>query len=232
MTIGSAKQSKLVTEEMLDFGYFEPSITFTLNCRFAMDMDFVLLMNGDVSKSDKFIDTKELQNYCLDDTSTRKMMDLGIDIESIYSSMNSTIYSSPESKSRMNLRLCKFKDQNYVLLDDLFMTDIYNEVRLNDNEQSAEVTKKYTFDIIKSIDETFRNADVINGYIVVIQWASRSFLSESPRHQNHTLMYICDKAFVKQLINYDITEQEFLDKVIILGKTGLRGENRTNIQLN
>ena len=139
--------------------------------------------------------------------------------------------------------LLKNNDIQFVVLDldqfDYFNSSVIGYLMMMHNE-FVEAGKNFIFtqanehifDIIKSIDETFRNADVINGYIVVIQWASRSFLSESPRHQNHTLMYICDKAFVKQLINYDITEQEFLDKVIILGKTGLRGENRTNIQLN
>jgi hypothetical protein len=193
---------------------------------------FYLLWGVSQGKQDKTTESKGLFQLDSQNELIPKLISRGVDLEGLYSSLNSDLYASKGPGYELNLHLTSFRDLDYVYMDNLGVLTQYNENRMGTKEQRATIATQYAIDVLKGMHIAFsKSSELIDGYLITIYWSSKQFGASYAEDVDHVLCFVCEKDNVRQLLNFDITDQEFIDNMFILGSTGKQSANRVKITL-
>lgn len=131
----------------------------------------------------------------------------------------------PKETSEVSNQTEIFKEKNY-LVSSYLDKRAYNSNRVNQAERTAIIVQEY-FPIIKKKEEFLLSQKEIDGIKLEVKIAFRDFADNSSRTQFDELKFYVLKDVLKLFINADITNQELVDKSIIL----LNG-NRVGVNLS
>jgi len=126
-----SQESSSLKNHELEFIYFEPSLAFTTNYSGALKLTHMHILGIQLEDSEDFIRTDKLYGGYFDNSMINAMEINGADIAKFYNKIDKSFFSSKLSKTFSNLSLCKYRDTNYVFLDDVIITDIYNSDRMS-----------------------------------------------------------------------------------------------------
>jgi hypothetical protein len=118
-----------------------------------------------------------------------------------------------------------FKEKKY-LVSSYLDTRAYNSNRVNQAERIARTIQEY-FPVIKEKEESLLSLKEIDGLKVEVKIAFRDFVDKSSRTQYEELKFYVPKDSLKLFIDADITDQELIDKSIIL-----LNDNRVRVNLS
>lgn len=107
-----------------------------------------------------------------------------------------------------------FKEKKY-LLSSYLDTRAYNSNRVNQAERIARTIQEY-FPVIKGKEESLLSLKEIDGLKLEVKIAFRDFVDKSSRTQYDELKFYVPKDVLKLFVDADITDQELVDKSIIL----------------
>ncbi len=118
-----------------------------------------------------------------------------------------------------------FKEKKY-LVSSYLDKRAYNSNRVNQAERIARTIQEY-FPIIKGKEESLLSLKEIDGLKLEVKIAFRDFVDKSSRTQYEELKFYVPKDALKLFIDVDITDQELIDKSIIL-----LNDNRVRVNLS
>jgi hypothetical protein len=118
-----------------------------------------------------------------------------------------------------------FKEKKY-LISSYLDKRAYNSNRLNQAERTARTVQEY-LPIIKKKEELLLSLKEIDGIKLEVKTAFRDFADKSSRTQFEQLKLYVPKDALKSFIDADITDQELIDKSIIL-----LNDNRVRVNLS
>lgn len=117
-----------------------------------------------------------------------------------------------------------FKEKKYIVCSYSDGTE-YNTIRVNQAERSARTIQKYLPEI-KRKGKLLLAAKEIEGVELKVKIAYRNFVNESQSSYENLQFYV-PKDVLKLFIDADITDQELVDKSIIL-----LNDNRVRVNLS
>ncbi|MDQ3062917.1 MAG: hypothetical protein M3R14_08670 [Acidobacteriota bacterium] len=118
-----------------------------------------------------------------------------------------------------------FKEKKY-LVSSYLDKRAYNSNRVNQTERTARIVQEY-FPVIKKKEELLLSLKEIDGIKLEVKIAFRDFVDKSSRTQLDELKFYVSKDVLKLFIDADITDQELIDKSIIL-----LNDNRVRVNLS
>lgn len=118
-----------------------------------------------------------------------------------------------------------FKEKKY-LVSSYLDKRAYNSNRINQAERIARAIQEY-FPVIKGKEEFLLSLREIDGLKLEVKIAFRDFVDKSSRTQYEELKFYVPKDSLKLFIDADITDQELIDKSIIL-----LNDNRVRVNLS
>jgi hypothetical protein len=118
-----------------------------------------------------------------------------------------------------------FKEKKY-LVSSYLDKRAYNSNRVNQAERIARTVQEY-FPVIKKKGELLLSLKEIDGIKLEVKIAFRDFVDKSSRTQFDELKFYVPKDVLKLFIDADITDQELIDKSIIL-----LNDNRVRVNLS
>jgi len=118
-----------------------------------------------------------------------------------------------------------FKEKKY-LVSSYLDKRAYNSNRVNQAERTARTVQEY-FPVIKKKEELLLSLKEVDGIKLEVKIAFRDFADKSSRSQYDGLKFYVPKDVLKLFIDADITDQELVDKSIIL-----LNESRVKVNLS
>ncbi len=118
-----------------------------------------------------------------------------------------------------------FKEKKY-LVSSYLDKRAYNSNRVNQAERTARTVQEY-FPVIKKKEELLLSLKEIDGIKLEVKIAFRDFVDKSSRTQFDELKFYVPKDLLKLFMDADITDQELIDKSIIL-----LNDNRVRVNLS
>ncbi len=118
-----------------------------------------------------------------------------------------------------------FKEKKY-LVSSYLDKRAYNSNRVNQAERIARTVQEF-FPVIKRKEELLLSLKEIDGIKLEVKIAFRDFVDKSSRSQYDELKFYVPKDSLKLFIDADITDQELVDKSIIL-----LNDNRVRVNLS
>jgi len=131
----------------------------------------------------------------------------------------------PKEISEVSNRTEIFKEKKY-LISSYLDKRAYNSNRVNQAERTARTVQEY-FPIIKKKEELLLSLKEIDGIKLEVKIAFRDFADKSSTSQYDELKFYVPKDVLKLFIDADITDQELVDKSIIL-----LNDNRVRVNLS
>lgn len=131
----------------------------------------------------------------------------------------------PKELSELSNQTEIFKEKKY-LISSYLDKRAFNSNRVNQAERTARTVQEY-FPIIKKKQELLLSLKEIDGIKLEVKIAFRDFADKSSRSQYDELKFYIPKDVLKLFIDADITDQELVDKSIIL-----LNDNRVRVNLS
>lgn len=181
---------------------------------------------------DIFIDSKNVYYYHKENPKIKYFEKQGIKVGEFFQTIDYSLHWPASIKNNFNIYFNKFRKNKYICLNNIGVDAIYNDLRLSLQDQCKKITTDYSINLLKNMYNYFNMLNEIDGFILTISWASKSFSDDLPIYTNHSLCYISSKDQISKLSNYEYTLQQFLNSILILNKNGVSGsENRININV-
>lgn len=128
--------------------------------------------------------------------------------------LNREIGELPKEISEITNQTEIFKEKKY-LVSSYLDKRAYNSNRVNQAERTARSVQEY-FPVIKKKEELLHSFKEIDGIKLEVKIAFRDFADNSSQTQFDELKLYISKDVLKLFIDADITDQELVDKSIIL----------------